>query len=331
MNKTIKSLTKEQESKFPQYVDKWLSIGLNTEPCNFKKSVNAIKQAYKVVDLTPPKYFIGPVNSPIEGAIVQNILKDMVDNSVEFKNNNHLNEYVMNELQNNREKYMKGINISSQAFGYAEYWLSFYDYFQTECGLDLKKINPSVEIAKNSGWWTPLKNVAIIQHRPSEINMDEENRIHSVDGAAIKFRGDWDDPSNVYAVHGVRVPKKVIDRNYNIADIEKEENAEVRRVMIELYGQDKFIIESGAKEVNTDEFGTLYMKELNDDEPLMMVKVVNSTMEPDGSFKDYWIRVDPNAYGGLKTARAAVASTWRNPDGSFVFEKPEDYDCAVET
>lgn len=37
-----------------------------------------------------------------------------------------------------------------------------------------------------------------------------------------------------------------------------------------------------------------------------MVEVVNSTAEPDGSFKDYWIRVPPS----VGSAREAVAWTF---------------------
>lgn len=335
----IKELTPEQEAKFPEYVKKWIEIGTDTNPCDFDDAVTAIKKAYEIVNLPAPKFFIGPVNSPAEGAIVEDIIKNMVENKVVIDNdpsvsdNDALNEYVLSKLEKRKTDGIgKKLSVNSQIYGYNEYWLSFYDFFQNECNLDLEIINPLVELAKVSGWWTPLSNIAIIQHRPTEIHFDDQKRLHNFNGPAIKFRGEWsEDFSNVYAVHGVRVKKNIIDRKYKVEDIEKEENAEVRRIMIELYGQDKFIIDSGAKVISSDEFGTLYSKELNDDEPLMMVKVVNSTMEPDGSFKDYWIRVDPNAYGGLKTARAAVASTWRNNDGSFIFEKPEDYDCAIET
>jgi hypothetical protein len=45
----------------------------------------------------------------------------------------------------------------------------------------------------------------------------------------------------------------------------------------------------------------------------------------------YFLRVDPEAYGGLDTARAAIASTWRYPDGSLVFESPGRYVLAAET
>lgn len=140
-------------------------------------------------------------------------------------------------------------------------------------------------------------------------------------------------PSNVYAIGGVRVTRNIIDRKYTCADIDVEVNAEVRRVMIDLYGQGRYIADSGAEIVNVDDFGTLYKKDFANDEPMMMVKVINSTAEPDGTFKDYFIRVDPKAYGGLTTARAAVASTWRNNDAerTLVFKSPNDYDPSFQT
>ena len=146
-----------------------------------------------------------------------------------------------------------------------------------------------------------------------------------MNGPAIDFGKD--DDSNVYAIRGVIVERYVVENpeKITVADIESEKNLEVRRVKIDQYGQSRYLNDSGAVVVNSDDFGVLYRKELPGDEPLMMVKVVNSTMEPDGTFKDYFIRVDPNAYGGLKTARAAVASTWRNEDNSMMFETPEQY------
>lgn len=340
----IESLTQEQIDKQPEYVDKWVKIGLCTDPADFEGVIQHIKDAYTVADETPPQFFIGPVNSPYDAAIVEGILHKFVQDEVEFDSSEHLNELVMDQLKvilsaDKLEdvKHLfsaENVSISNQIYGCSEYWLSYYDYFQTECGLDLHKINPLVEIAKRSGWWTPLKNVAIIQHRPEEIHRDEENRLHNTEGAAVKFRGDHTN-ANVYAVHGVRVTKKIIDRDFTAKDIQDEENEEVRRVMIDLYGDENFIVDIGATEIASDDFGTLYKQELENDEPIMMVKVVNSTPEPDGSYKDYYIRVDPNAYGGLEKhatpARAAIASTWRHKDGSMVFPTPEDYDCLIET
>lgn len=68
-------------------------------------------------------------------------------------------------------------------------------------------------------------------------------------------------------------------------------------------------------------------------EPVLMLDMLNSTPEPDGSVKRYMIRVDPKAYGGAAAldCHAAMASTYRWPDGSFVFATPDQYQPAAES
>jgi len=331
----ITKLTKNQESKFQYYVDKWINIGLNTDEVDMVSAVLAINKAYEVAGINPPKYFIGPVVGPHEAAIAEALVQMHVKKKTVFSNARELNDRILREVDEyiSSGKNTLKLSIDNQIYGFHEYWLSYYDFFKTECGLDLSKIQPLIDLASVCGWWTPMTDVAIIQNKPSLIKRDEQNRLHSVDGPAIKYRGAKNSISDVYAVHGVRVNKKIIDRDFSVQDIDNERNAEVRRVMIELYGQSKYLIDSNAEVVHSDDFGTLYRKEIEGDEPLMMVKVVNSTIEPDGTYKDYFIRVSPNAYGGLKTARAAVASTWRNNDAerSFVFKNPEDYNPDIET
>jgi len=63
--------------------------------------------------------------------------------------------------------------------------------------------------------------------------------------------------------------------------------------MMERFGFERLIRESKAKKRASDDYGVLYELAVPDDEPLVMVAVVNSTAEPDGSFKDYWLRVPP--------------------------------------
>jgi hypothetical protein len=335
----IESLTDAQIAKLPEYVKKWVDIGLNTDPCNFAVAKEAVIEIYKSAKQTPPEWFIGPINNPYEAMIVDAILLDLANKEVQFKDNDDLNKKVNEELEVIlQQKEQPRRSIYNQIYGFQDYWLSYYDYFQTECAVKFTNaIEPFVKLAKNCGWWTPLQNVAILQHRPLEIHRDNQNRLHNLNGPAVKYRGS--EKSDVYAVHGVRVTKKIINKEFTANDITAESNAEVRRVMIDIYGDSQYIVDSGAKAIHTDDFGTLYVKELQGDETIMMVKVINSTPKPDGSFKEYWIRVDPKAYGGLKTARAAIASTWRhkvtkngvtNLD-ELVFKSPDDYDCDIET
>jgi len=157
----------------------------------------------------------------------------------------------------------------------------------------------------------------MISDRPEVLTVDEQNRPHSTSGPFCR----WRDGSALYSVHGTRVPGWLIERPHEITveKIEAESNVEIRRVMIDLYGKDRYILDSGATVVHRDDWGTLYRREQADDEPLVMVKVVNSTPEPDGSFKDYFLRVHPelrpflaDGFGEPQamTARNAVASTF---------------------
>jgi hypothetical protein len=85
-----------------------------------------------------------------------------------------------------------------------------------------------------------------------------------------------------------------------IEAIRAEVNAEVRRVMIERYGLSRYLLDSKAIKLCEDEFGELYKADLEGDEPLVMVKVMNSTPETDGSFKPYFLRVHPELRPLLK-------------------------------
>ena len=135
-------------------------------------------------------------------------------------------------------------------------------------------------------------------------------RLHNAKYAAIES-----DAENFYYWHGVEVPAFVVTRPdwITIKHIETESNAEIRRVMIERYGQERFIDDAGATEIHRDDFGILFRKDLAGDEPMIMVKVVNSTAEPDGSFKDYFLRVPPT----VKTAKEAVAWSFDLPVDSY--------------
>ena len=153
-----------------------------------------------------------------------------------------------------------------------------------------------------------------------KVHVDRSNgrrQLHNEKYAALES-----DVENLYFWHGVLVPAFVVVKPewITVKHIETETNAEVRRVMIERYGQAKYLIDSGAKELHRDDWGILYRKEIPNDEPLVMVKVVNSTPEPDGHFKDYFLRVQPELRPMLKhglgdhpqkqTALNAVASTF---------------------
>ncbi len=104
-------------------------------------------------------------------------------------------------------------------------------------------------------------------------------------------------------------------------EIGDETNIERRRVMIERYGMEKYLKDSGAKPVSSDECGRLFrLRPRLRDEPIQIVEVKNSTPEPDGSYKLYYLRVPPE----IETAREAVAWT-------FSLTGAHDYHLEKET
>jgi len=189
-------------------------------------------------------------------------------------------------------------------FGQFGTWLnSFYDIF-SELGVDISPLDGVKEYNLCAGMSFLFWDWAVVSDRPAEIHRDERGRLHRLDGPALRYL----DGFSIYAVHGVRCAADIIEnpKSITVSRIEKETNQELRRVMIELYGQAKYLLDAGAKKVHSDDYGQLYRKEIPGDEDLVMVKVVNSTAEPDGSFRDYFLRVPPT----VKTAREAVAWTF---------------------
>jgi hypothetical protein len=132
------------------------------------------------------------------------------------------------------------------------------------------------------------------------------------------YRDGW----GLYKWHGVTVPEDVVLRpeSITVKTIERQRNTEARRVMLERYGQARYIVDSRAKAVHSDDYGTLYVKKRAGDFPLVMVKVVNSTRGADGTYRDYFLRCHPELRpmrqdGSLgepqeMTAKAAIASTF---------------------
>ena len=148
----------------------------------------------------------------------------------------------------------------------------------------------------------------MISDRPALLAVDERRRPHNDTGPFCR----WSDGTALYAVHGVRVPAWIVERaeTVSVAAIDAEQNAEVRRVMLERYGLARFLRDAGAERLDHNErWGTLYRRAMADDEPLVMVEVINRSPEPDGSFRHYVLRVPPSC----RTALEAVAWTFNMP------------------
>jgi len=180
-------------------------------------------------------------------------------------------------------------------------WLSFYDYFLNGCHLAcIEPLRPLIDLAHHCGWWIPYQQLCILQHRHCELHRDADGRLHNPFGMAVKYRDGW----GVYAWHGTHIPLEqawIIEESNRLDSraIDAEDNAELRRVMLEIFGHDRYLIESGLQPTDSSDYGELFRKSLSDDEDLVMVRVTDAT-HPDHR---YMLRVPPSC----RTAHEAVA------------------------
>jgi len=364
----IDKLTPEHEAQIAPTRDRWLRIGLSTEPADRARAQAGVVAAYQAANLPPPKLFIwlqsplagcvgsamlgqvrgqvggqvrgqvggqvrgqvgGQVRDQVRGQVLDQVLYQVRDqvwgqvwDQVEGQVGDQVLGQVWDQVRGQVWDQVEGQvwdQVGRAIYGQHEAgWLSFYAFFRDACTLEsARRLDGLIQVAESAGWWWPFAGAVVLTERPVHLARDARGRLHCVDRAAIEYSDGW----GVYAWHGVRVPERVIKAPETItaAEIDGEQNAEVRRVMAERYGLARYLADSGAKQIHCDSAGTLYRKDLPGDEPIVMVKVRNSTPEPDGSVKDYMLRVPPT----IKTARAAVAWTFG--------VEAKDYRPAIET
>jgi hypothetical protein len=85
-----------------------------------------------------------------------------------------------------------------------------------------------------------------------------------------------------------------------------ERDPDRQRQLINAYGVGRLRVDAGARPIDHDRFGTLWQIQVPDAAPLVIVEVVNSTPEPDGTHRRYNLRVPPR----MRTALEAVAWTF---------------------
>ena len=161
------------------------------------------------------------------------------------------------------------------------------------------------ELAREAFSVYPYDNFAVVLEYPAAIHMDEQGRLGKIGGAAIE----WRDGTGTYAAAGRMIPKVTATGKLTFKKIMDQNNAEVKRVLISHFGEQKFLKLIGAEIVAEDSYGVLYHAPALDGEreKFAMIAVTNSTPEPDGSYKTYFLRVSPR----VDTPTEAVAQSFR--------------------
>nr|WP_265236991.1 hypothetical protein [Lyngbya sp. CCAP 1446/10] len=155
---------------------------------------------------------------------------------------------------------------------------------------------------EHCGWIFPFEKICAVCDRPRHLRFDSQNRLHAEGEPAIEFADGW----NFYYYHGVRLPEnygKVHPNQWQSQWILTEDNAELRRVLIQGIGYDRICQELSAKQIDSWQEYELLQIDKADVEPICLLKMTC----PSTGFI-HALRVPPN----LRSAREAIR--WVNWD-----------------
>lgn len=206
------------------------------------------------------------------------------------------------------------------AFGYGCHdapWLLAITYIRAALGLPNKpELIGLTALTRAGGWFAPFGNACLMMERPKAVRTVEKGLLHCENGPALS----WRNGTAHFYLHGIEVPSKAVllPESLTCTDICNSTNAEVRRVLLDIFGLERFMAETNTKTIHQDEFGQLLkldLPELSDSifmDPLV-IRVTNATPKPDGSYKIYLLSVPWD----IKTAKQAVAWTFGKMEGEY--------------
>ena len=342
VNQIITQLTPEQQALIPVYRDKWLKIALSTQRIDEKKAKKAVKAAYQWFDKEVPKieFFDSPYAALKElydigcdysrFSIKYDLRHPLIDYPYERSHNaTAIEERTEIEREILKVVLEQNYNIHTQLeedldeeeIGIPdEYTLGaiqtdfliaeccFYDFCISVLKLpyNQQKWKAFKNIVQYCGWVFDYNNVCIVSNRPIKLSFDEQNNLHESNGKpAIEYA----DGFKVYAHHGVWLPEKygsIPSSKWKSQWLLSEENAELRRILIQIIGYDKICEELGAIELDSWQEYTLlkienYTEIISDSEPMHLLKMTCPSTR-----HIHFLRVPPD----INSARVAI--TWVN-------------------
>ncbi len=291
----ITNLTSSQKAQIEPYKQKWIKIGLSTEPCNVERSKHWIREAYKVAGFKPPTKWV-LCDSPLScaQAQVRNQVSDQVWNQVRNQVYNQVKSQVWGQVWDQvrdqvrdqvwdqvvyqvRDQVWNQVRNQVAYGAHDAHWLSIYDYYLKILKLDcVKPLVPLINLAKHCGWWAPYENICFMQHKPKEIHMHNK-LLHKDGGPAVLYR----DGFAVWALNGVRIPQWLSETRTEDIDprkLLKIDNAQVRAEFVRKVGIERVCYGLKAKCVDKKGNYELLMLDLQDGRRRPYLKMLNPSV-----------------------------------------------------
>lgn len=219
-----KTKEKSEEELVKEIEAEYVKLGLATNRANRERAEEAAKKLYQLNNFKEPQ--IHWVESPQEGLAL--------------------------------EKELVGTNNSGSIFLPQDdlSWFAYYKLLERTGKFDNPDDPVHEHIPQFQTWieevgraWT-YEDFVIFSEKPTRISFDEDEQLHHDTEHAILYS----DGSGKCIIHDVEVPDFVVldPDSITIEHIRSEDNAEVKRIMRERYGEGRYLEDVGAEIVDVD-------------------------------------------------------------------------------
>ena len=254
----------------PVICEKWNRIALSTAPADREEAERATAELYQSAGLKAPRKYIW-LDSLRESAEIHAHSAHQPASGMWFKLE-HLEHYLWRSVRRHFkarvERQVESIIAASvfsagwspwRILGWANepakhqysegsfyanhhvHWLAFAEFFsRIGAGSSVVNLSKLMRIVESCGFFWPGEDRVAFFERPNLLRLDEQRRLHCVDGPALRYP----DGVTVYAIHGVVVPAKYIETpadDIDLAEVLHEQNSEVRMAVISKVGFDRLL------------------------------------------------------------------------------------------
>ena len=237
----ITELTKEQEAKMPQYVEKWTKLGLTTTRRTLKDAKRDFSNFYTLILKKPVPSEILICDSPESSW--KEICKFL--SAKEGRNVDISFIYPYFDCQ------------------FWAQWTAFYDFMKVELGVTYENDAEyeALKACQGYGMVFPLDEICVVCQPPNIIKR-RGDILHCEDGPALTYSGD----NEIYALNGVVMKKEYVmtpAEQLSPKEVLKETNAEIRRELLRKIGIERMLGELPSKVLDKRGNYELYSIELS--------------------------------------------------------------------
>ena len=338
LRKLRATFTAEQKALIETCRQKWETVSNSTKPINRPKASAAVKASCEALGLEVPEIiFCGGPGSALAQLQMQQDWKDsdfiqrfsqQIKEATRPFNFQHMTgpfylteldfgfdwlilweQQLEQQLSSDFSNYRKSL-MSIVSRGFAVESLTLAEFCVSALGMVLKpEAQKAFECLKQilveCGCIFAFENVCYVCSRPTKLSLDSEYRLHAEAESAIEFS----DGYKLYSYHGVTLPEKygkVHPNQWQATWILEENNAELRRALIQGIGYARICQELQATELDSWQEYTLLKIERADVEPIYILKMTC----PSTGFI-HALRVPPQ----MQSAREAIR--WVNWDVDY--------------